>query len=367
MPPSEKESKSQRRSFPAGPVRQPEEAQQPVVQDALPVRDLVADAGSLSADAPAAERHAAKLSRASSGRAAQVSPSVLRLQRRYGNRHVQRVMEILREEELPVQRDTAREPPGRTAEPTTLTEEQVNSAIAYNRGRYTSRSIRMMQDIVGAPATGVMDANTVHMIVEWQADYRLDEDGKIGLRTLRTIAREMISERSRNAVINLIIDGHNLSRAALTWIRYDPALTNANARTSGPIPGDSKVQVGPPAFAQGYEGLVHTIAHELEHVRQRRAGIQRQPVREFLAESLEIMSVGMLWEGLNGVFDDALRLITYWVNEMTADERRTHWARFVQVRNRLQSRFNRASATRRAPHQATMNLYNAQTQPAAGP
>jgi hypothetical protein len=367
MPSSEKESKSQQRPTAAGPVRQPEEEQHALLPDARPVRDLAAGAGSPLPDAAAAQRHASNLSRASGGRAAQVSPAVLRLQRQYGNRHVQRVMDILREEELPVQRDTAREPPGRTAEATTLTEEQVNSAIAYNRARYTSRSIRLMQDIVGAPATGVMDANTVHMIVEWQADYRLDEDGKIGLRTLRTIAREMISERSRNAVINLIIDGHNLSRNALTWIRYDPALTNANARTSGPIPGDSTVQVGPPAFAQGYEGLVHTIAHELEHVRQRRAGIQRQPVREFLAEALEIMSVGMLWEGLSGVFDDARRLIHYWVNEMTADERRTHWARFVQVRNRLQSRFDRASAARRATHQATMNLYNAQTQPAAGP
>jgi hypothetical protein len=366
MPSSELESKSQRGATPSGPVRQPEEEQHPLVADALPRRDVLAHTQS-SPVAAAAEQHATDLSRASSGRAGQVPPAVLRLQRRYGNRHVQRVMDILREEERPVQRDTAREPPGRTAEPTTLTEEQVTAAIAYNRARYTSRSIRLMQDIVGAPPTGVMDANTVHMIVEWQADYQLDEDGKIGLRTLRTIARELISERSRNAVINLIIDGHNLSRQALTWIRYDPALANANAITSGPIPGDSTVQIGPDAFAQGYEGLVHTIAHELEHVRQRRAGIQRQPIREFLAEALEIMSEGMLWEGLNGVFDDARRLIYYWTNEMTADERRTHWARFVQVRTRLQQRFDRASAARRAPHQATMNLYNSQTEPAAGP
>ena len=103
----------------------------------------------------------------------------------------------------------------------------MSAAISYNSARYTRRSIRLMQDIVGAEPTGVMDADTVHMLVEWQADFRLDEDGKIGLRTLRTIAREMISERARNTVINLIIDGHNLSRNGLASIRYNRALTDS--------------------------------------------------------------------------------------------------------------------------------------------
>src|SRR5690606_16262697 len=104
----------------------------------------------------------------------------------------------------------------------------------------------------------------------------------------------------RNTAIWLIIDGHNLPTRGLTSIRYDPTLNDSNAETAGPIPGNSTVRIGPPGFAQGYAGLVHTIAHELEHVRQRREGIANQNLREFLAEAIEIMSVGMLQESLAG-------------------------------------------------------------------
>jgi hypothetical protein len=111
MPSSELESKPQRGLNPAGPARQSGEEQHAVVEEAPPVRGLMADPVSPSAGAAAAERHATRLSRAASGRAGQVSPAVLRLQRRYGNRHVQRVMEILREQEVPEQRDTVQRPP----------------------------------------------------------------------------------------------------------------------------------------------------------------------------------------------------------------------------------------------------------------
>jgi len=316
--------------------------------------------------ASAMEAHATALSQAPGGQPGRLSAAWLALQERYGNQYAQRVAGLMREREAVVRRDLAREPPGRLAEPATLTEAQANEAIAYNTRRFSQTSIRLMQDIVGVEPTGVMDAETVRAIVAWQADFRLSEDGKIGLRTLRTIAQEMVAERMRSAVIRLIIDGHNLPTRGLTSIRYDASLTPDNAVTSGPIPGDSTVVVGPNAFAQGYEGLVHTIAHELEHVRQRREGIQRQPIREFLAEALEIMSAGMLAEGLAGLMDDAARMLRFW-NLMTADEQRTHWGRFTQARNRVRQRFNNASAARRATHQGAMDNLNAVTEPAAGP
>jgi hypothetical protein len=150
--------------------------------------------------------------------------------------------------------------------------------------------------------------------------------------------------------------------AGLANIRYDPGLTDANAQTTGPIPGNSRVRIGPPAFAQGYEGLVHTIRHELEHVQQRRAGMIRQPLREFLAEAIEIMSAGMLPENLAGVMDDAGRALHFW-RLLSAAEQRANWGRFDVVRNRLSERFNAAPAARRATHQALMNDYGAVTPP----
>lgn len=255
---------------------------------------------------------------------------------------------------LRIFRDLARELPGRRAEPVPLAEAEVDAAIAFNTARYSTSSVREIQDIVGAPVTGVVDEETVHMIVEMQADARLAPDGKVGLQTLRVIVLEMIAAGRRNAPILLIIDGHNLSMAGLASIRFDATVTGDNALTSGPIPGNSTVRIGPPAFTQGYEGLVHTIAHELEHVRQRRAGIANQDEREFLAEAIEIMSVGMLQENFAGLMDDAGRALIRFNNLPAADQARLH-GRFVQVRAQVRRRFDATpAAARTAAHQATM-------------
>jgi hypothetical protein len=110
MPSSELESKAQQGPTPAGPARGSGEEPHSVAEEAPPARDPMADPVSPLAGAAAAERHATKLNGAASGRAGQVTPAVLRLQRRYGNRHVQRVMEILRKEKVPEQRDTVQRP-----------------------------------------------------------------------------------------------------------------------------------------------------------------------------------------------------------------------------------------------------------------
>jgi hypothetical protein len=260
-----------------------------------------------------------------------------------------------------IQRDLARRPPGRAGAYVPLTAVEVQDAIAFNNGRFSTRSIRRIQDIVGAPVTGIMDADSIHMICEWQADFRLTVDGKIGRYTLRPIVQELIAEGQRNGAIWLIIDGHNMSTRGLTSIRYDSTVA-ANASTSGPIPGNSTVRIGPSGFSQGYAGLVHTIAHELEHVRQRRAGILNQNIREFLAEAVEITSRGMILESIGGMMDDARRALHHW-NLIPAVDQATHWARFEQVRNEVRRRFNAASAATQATHQATMDAYNAVAAP----
>jgi hypothetical protein len=311
--------------------------------------------------------HAALQTRAEIIRSIRVADAVFHLQRQYGNHHVQRLVTAIRGRQPPdVQHDLVRQPPGRIGEPPALTEDQVNEAIDFNTRRYTERSIRALQAIVGASQTGIVDADTVHMITEWQADFRLEVDGKIGIRTLRPIVQEVIAEGDRLGAIWLIIDGHNLSTQGLDSIRYDRGLADDNAVTSGSIPGRSTVRVGPAAFAQGYEGLVHTIAHELDHVQRRLAGEVRQPIREFLAEAVEIMSVGMLPERLAGAMDDARRALHFW-NLMTDDEHRTHWARFEVVRGQVRRRFDAASAAQQATHQVTMTAYDAVVEPAAAP
>jgi hypothetical protein len=257
-----------------------------------------------------------------------------------------------------VQRDLVREPPGRAAEPVPLTEEQVQAAIRFNGAAFNARSTRMIQDIIGAPVTGVFDADTIHMVVEWQADFGHGVDGMIGMNTLRTICLEMIAEGMRGAVIDLIVDGHDMPTAGLVSITFDRTLAGDNARTGGPIPGDSTVRIGPLAFRQGYEGLVHTIRHELEHVQQRRAGLGPQSLREFLAEGVEIMSVGMRPEGFAGFMDDAGRAIFHW-NALPAATQAANRARFDEMRGRVRQRFNAAPAAQRAAQQAVMDRWNA--------
>jgi hypothetical protein len=170
----------------------------------------------------------------------------------------------------------------------------------------------------------------------------------------------------QNAAIRLIIDFYNLSEHdALLDIRFDASVPS-NARTSGVIPGPSLVRIGPAGFAQGFEGLVHSIAHELEHVRQRREGILSSNVREFLAEGVEIMSVGMPAEGIAGMMNDARRALNRF-NAMTAAERREHWGRFEEVRDRIRDRFDAASAADQTTHQGTMDGYDAVVEPPPAP
>jgi hypothetical protein len=261
-----------------------------------------------------------------------------------------------------ISRELIRRPPGRIAPPSALTDDQVKDAIAYNSRRYAAGIVRILQDVVGAPVTGVVDEETIHFVTEWQADFRLPVDGKIGLGTLRPIVRELVAGRQHNTAIWLIIDGHDLPTRGLTSIRFDATLAGSNARTSGPIPGNSRVRIAPQAFARGYEALVHTIAHELEHVRQRRAGIASPEVREFLSELVEIRSVGMLPESFANFMSDASRMLRHW-NQMTPAQRTTHRQRFIDIRAVIRGRFNRVSAAQRAAHQNTMNTINAAVVP----
>ncbi|MBW4438002.1 MAG: peptidoglycan-binding protein [Pleurocapsa minor GSE-CHR-MK-17-07R] len=124
-----------------------------------------ASAGQLVSEAPAPELSAA---------------SVMRLQRTIGNHAVQR---MLAASSGGIQRDTA---------PTQeLSEDQVNTAVRYNRSRHFSvEIIQQIQRAVGVNDDGVIGAGTVRAIAAWQSSQGMTVDGKVGPATLPRLVPE---------------------------------------------------------------------------------------------------------------------------------------------------------------------------------
>ena len=93
-----------------------------------------------------------------------------------------------------IQRDLAIDPPHPDAEFEPLTPQEIEDAIRFNRGRYDEDNIRMLQDLVGAEVTGTMNAETVELIAQYQADSDLTPDGKAGADTFALLTEEMGAE-----------------------------------------------------------------------------------------------------------------------------------------------------------------------------
>ncbi|MCB0397539.1 MAG: DUF4157 domain-containing protein [Flavobacteriales bacterium] len=77
-----------------------------------------------------------------------------------------------------------------------LTPAQVQAAITFNTARHTDAAeIGLMRDILGlASNPQVIDADFVNALAEYQANYGLPQDGKLGHDTADVLAREMIAE-----------------------------------------------------------------------------------------------------------------------------------------------------------------------------
>lgn len=223
------------------------------------------------------------------------------------------------------------------ARPTLLTAVQERSAISFNRSHFNDRrSVLAIQGHVGAIPDGVFGPDTVQRIADAQRISGLAVDGKVGRDTLEVFVTELIGLDFPDAAIRLIVDFYNFNERGLLDIHFDPNEPD-NAATSGVLRQGSVVTVGPAGLAQPFAGLVHSIAHEFEHVRQRREGIASRDTREFLAEALEIMSVGMDEEDFAGFINDAEDAMDWW-NGMPPPDRVTHRLRFIQVRNRVRAR-----------------------------
>jgi peptidoglycan hydrolase-like protein with peptidoglycan-binding domain len=251
--------------------------------------------------------------------------------------------------------------PGPT--PTLLTAKQEKAAIAFNRAKWHDpRSIRAIQAFIGAAPDGIFSADTVQRIANFQNGAGLKEDGQIGRITINPLVMGMNGAGSQNSAIRAILDFYRLDENGLVDIHFDTADPNNATTTDQAIPGNSAITISPNAFTQGFAGLVHTVAHEMEHVRQNRVGIADLPISEFLGERIEILSKGMDEEDLAGFMNDATRALQQW-NLMPVAQRRANFAKFVEVRNKVRARLAKAPKPLSAPDQATLTGFNAVVKP----
>lgn len=261
--------------------------------------------------------------------------------------------------------------PAPGARPTLLTRSQENAAIAFNRSKFTDvRSRNIIQGVVGAVPDGQFGADTVQRIAQYQQTNGIGVDGQIGRGTLSTMSTNMIAANNQDSVIRLILDFFNIGdHGNLLFVFYDAAFTTANASTFFRVNEPVRVRVGPVGMAQPFENLVHTIAHEFEHVRQNKVGIGNRQTQEFLGEALEIESRGMPQENLEtlapgaagyiaGFADDAGRAITNW-NAMPLADRRRFRQRFISVRRIVRRRLAAGTPAQQALHAPLLANYNA--------
>ncbi|HLX65820.1 MAG TPA: peptidoglycan-binding domain-containing protein [Puia sp.] len=90
-----------------------------------------------------------------------------------------------------VQRELAIKPLNPDAAEPELTPQQIHKAIIYNNNRYGPKSIQLIQGIVDATGTGIMDEETVRKIAHYQAKFNLKVDGMAGPNTFGQLTDEL--------------------------------------------------------------------------------------------------------------------------------------------------------------------------------
>jgi hypothetical protein len=99
-----------------------------------------------------------------------------------------------------IQRDLAIEPPRPAAVGRVLTPAEMADAITFNNrvlGSIANSAdiIEMIRDVIGvSPLPAIVDADFVNGVIQWQANFGLTQDGKLGPRTARPLFREIGAE-----------------------------------------------------------------------------------------------------------------------------------------------------------------------------
>lgn len=102
--------------------------------------------------------------------------------------------------DLMIQRDLAIEPPRPAAVGRVLTPAEMADAITFNNrvlGSIANSAdiIEMIRDVIGiSPLPAVVDGDFVNGVVQWQANFGLSQDGKLGPTTARPLFREIGAE-----------------------------------------------------------------------------------------------------------------------------------------------------------------------------
>jgi peptidoglycan hydrolase-like protein with peptidoglycan-binding domain len=255
--------------------------------------------------------------------------------------------------------------------PAHLTNARELEAVQFNQGRFGDRrSVLAIQALVGARPDGVFGSDTVERIAEFQNVNVLAIDGKAGdVETLPAMVAQLIAANNQDSAIRMIVDFYNFrDDGNLLDVFFDPGVA-ANADTDFRPDEPVRVRVGPSGLAQPFPGIVHTIAHEYEHVRRLKEGIVGRNTHEFLGEAIEILSEGMREEALEtlapaapgfvaGFANDANRALVNW-NAMSLADRRTFRNRFIAVRQRVRDRIAAGTPAQQALHAALLAGYNA--------
>ncbi len=276
-----------------------------------------------------------------------------------------------------IQEELSRIPTGGMAGPATptpsvLNRRQVRSAIRYMRRHYQDRrSIMALQgQFVGVAPTGVVNADLVQRIAEVQNSTPgiALTDGKVGRFTLEHFFIQLRDSGNQNAAMRLVMDFYNMPdyNNLLTIYYQDTGSYTGQAETTRNPRGPVWTRVRR-ALYMPFPAMVHSLRHELEHVRHHQEGILDRHIREFLAETNEIISRGMPHEplfrgstpdtsgtGLTNWFgfeSDVDRMVDHWVLMSAADQRR-YWRTFRRVRRVIRRRIARTYRPTRAADRA---------------
>jgi len=140
-----------------------------------------------------------------------------------------------------IQRDLAIRPPRPRAVGRNLTAARVTEAINYNK-RYLSNIpnsvavIRMIRDVLGInPTPSVVDADFVSAVLDWQAMYRLTQDGKLGPSSARRLFREIGAEK----------EGRGKVKSGPRYSPQVPTVTAAGGRKSASFRFNSEFESDP--------------------------------------------------------------------------------------------------------------------------
>jgi hypothetical protein len=120
-----------------------------------------------------------------------------------------------------IQRDLATPPPA-TAPPVQadLTDAEIASAIAFNKTRYTSARIKLIQDLVGTEPTGTWTKEDIIAIARVQEEYGLQKDGMVGPTTFQFLDKETsaakLNRRDENCLVALWVNNRSPAITPLT-------------------------------------------------------------------------------------------------------------------------------------------------------